>query len=154
MLQIPAEVIMKKIKMNKEELFAQFEFSSNDMIFYLDTQTGEILPVSEFSDLDGGEETKELIDENPERFIMFPEQDSRRGYDDMVDFANSLNNKKLQDKLEIALKGRGAFRRFKDILLDYPEERASWFAFEEKQQRERFEEWFEDEEIELVDKNG
>lgn len=68
----------------------------------------------------------------------------------MADFTNGLTNKELQDKLAIALNGRGCFRRFKDVLLDYPEERESWFAFEEKRRRERFEEWLEDEEIEIV----
>ena len=137
--------------MNKEALFAQFEFSSNEMTFYLDTQTGEVLTVSEFGDLDEDSATKELIEEDPERFIMSPEQDSRRGYDDMADFVNNLTNKELQDKLAIALNGKGAFRRFKDVLLDYPKERESWFAFEEKRRRERFEEWLEDEKIEIAE---
>ena len=145
------EVIMKKVKTNKEELFGQFEFSSSEMTFYLDTQTGEIVTISEFDDLEEEEETKELIEDEPERFIAFPEQDSRRGYDDMVDFTNALTNRALQDKLAIALNGRGCFRRFKDVLFDYPEEREAWFAFEGKRQRDRFEEWLEDEEIEIVE---
>jgi len=120
----------------------------------LDTKTGEILSVSELDDLDEDKNTKELIEEDPERFVMFPEQDSRCGYDDMVDFVNNLTNKELQDKLAIALNGRGAFRRFKDVLLDYSKERESWFAFEEKRKRERFEEWLENEEIEVVGNNG
>lgn len=145
------EVIMKKVKTNKEELFGQFEFSSSEMTFYLDTQTGEIVTISEFDDLEEEGKTKELIEDEPERFIAFPEQDSRRGYDDMVDFTNALTNRELQDKLAIALNGQGCFRRFKDVLLDYPEEREAWFAFEGKRQRERFEEWLEDEEIEIVE---
>lgn len=64
-------------KINREALFVQFEFSSSEMTFYLDTQTGEILMVSEFDDVDEDEKTKELIEEDPERFIAFPEQDSR-----------------------------------------------------------------------------
>lgn len=142
---------MKKVKVNKEELFARFEFSSSEMSFYLDTQTEEVLTVSEFGDLDEDSATKELIEEYPERFVTFPEQDSRRGYDDMADFVNSLTNKELQDKLAIALNGKGVFRRFKDVLLDYPKERESWFTFEEKRRRERFEEWLEDEEIEIAE---
>ncbi len=145
------EVMMKKVNAKKEELFDEFEFSSDEMTFYLDVQTGKAVFVSEYGDLDEEEEIKTLMDECPERFIAFPDQDSRRGYDDMVDFANTVTNKNLQQKFEIALNGRGAFRRFKDVLLNYPEEREAWFTFDEKRRRERFEEWLEDEEIEIVE---
>ena len=82
---------MKKVKINKNQLFDQFEFSSSEMTFYLDTKTGEVVFVSEFNDLGDDSENQEFIESDPERFVAFPEQDSRCGYDDMVDFANSIN---------------------------------------------------------------
>jgi len=141
---------MKKITINKSQLFDQFEFSSSEMTFYLDAKTGEVVFVSEFSDLDDDSETQELIESDPERFIAFPEQDSISGYNDMVDFVNNIKTRELQEKFEIALNGRGAFRRFKDVLLDYPKEREAWFTFEEERRRQRLEEWLEDEEIEII----
>ena len=41
----------------------------------------------------------------------------------MVEFMESLNDENLKEKLEIALDGRGAFRRFKNVLFDSPKER-------------------------------
>ncbi|MFH1645835.1 MAG: UPF0158 family protein [Candidatus Omnitrophota bacterium] len=141
----------KKIKTDKELLFGQFGFSSDEMAFYLDTKTGEVVVVSEFDDMEDNAKTKELIESDPDRFVVFPEQDSHEEYNDMVDFANSLEDKHLIEKLAIALSGKGAFRRFKDVLLSYPKEREEWFAYKEKRQQQYFEEWLELEGIEIVD---
>lgn len=144
---------MKIVKASKEDVFDQFEFSSAETRFCLDTKTGRVVSISQFGEFeeDDDEEVRALLKSEPERFVDFPEQDSRRGYNDMVDFANSIKDDSLKDKLAAALNGRGAFRRFKDVLLDYPDEQASWFELEEKRRRERFEEWLEFEKIKIVE---
>jgi hypothetical protein len=50
-----------------------------------------------------------------------------------------------------SIQGSRPFRRFKDTLLDYPQERERWFEFEAQQGRRRALEWLEDEEIEPID---
>jgi len=40
-----------------------------------------------------------------------------------------------------AMERAGAFRRFKDTLLDHPAERERWFAFQKALQIERAREW-------------
>jgi hypothetical protein len=44
---------------------------------------------------------------------------------------------------EVALAGRGAFRRFKDVLLHYPAEREAWFAFRDRHVRAAAWDWLE-----------
>ena len=44
----------------------------------------------------------------------------------------------------VAISGRGAFRRFKDVLLRYPEERERWFQFKNEWMQERALEWLDD----------
>lgn len=58
---------------------------------------------------------------------------------------------RLANRLERAISGRGAFRYFKDVLLDHPRERERWFAFTDQRLRERVLEWLADEEIEIVE---
>ena len=41
----------------------------------------------------------------------------------MVRFAASVSNPHLCELLGVAVRGRGAFRRFKDVLTRYPAER-------------------------------
>ena len=48
-----------------------------------------------------------------------------------------------QGLLELAIRGRGAFRRFKDVLAAYPRERERWFAFHDARLRELVLRWLE-----------
>ena len=40
------------------------------------------------------------------------------GYDLMVEFAETIEDELLREKLSIALDGRGVFRRFKNVIAD------------------------------------
>ena len=62
----------------------------------------------------------------------------------MADFVATVRNARLRDLLEVALAGRGAFRRFKDVLLDYPAEREAWFAFRDGHVRAAARDWLEE----------
>jgi hypothetical protein len=68
----------------------------------------------------------------------------------MVDFIDTLSNPRLQSRLEDAIRGKGAFRRFKDVLLDYPQVREQWFEFSNDRMHQRALEWLEDEGIEPI----
>jgi uncharacterized protein UPF0158 len=63
------------------------------------------------------------------------------GYRDMEDFAARVREPRTRDLLERAISGRGAFRRFKDALLDYPDLRQAWFAFHDARGERRAVEW-------------
>jgi len=84
------------------------------------------------------------------RLIEIPQRESRDGYGDMEAFIETVSDRRLQDRLRRAINGRGAFRHFKDTLLDYPKERERWFAFEQERMRQRVLEWLADEEIEPI----
>lgn len=83
-----------------------------------------------------------------DRYIGVPQADSREGYRDMEAFVETVANERLAERLARAIEGRGAFRRFKDVLVDYPVERQRWFAFRDARQRERVLEWLESEGVE------
>jgi hypothetical protein len=83
------------------------------------------------------------------RFAAIPKQDSREGYRDMEAFVETVEDGNLRRLLDVALNGKGAFRRFKDALYDFPAESERWFKFSEERVKERILEWLEDEEIEL-----
>jgi len=81
--------------------------------------------------------------------VEIPKQESRDGYEDMVEFAETVTNPHLRDLLDVALRGKGAFRRFKDVLLGYPAERERWFEFEGWRERERIEAWAREKGVEI-----
>jgi hypothetical protein len=89
------------------------------------------------------------VEMSDERFVEIPKQDSDEGFDDMVEFAETVEDDNLKRLLGVALNGKGAFRRFKDVLDDFPEDKERWFKFGEEKLNERVLEWLEDEEIEV-----
>ena len=70
---------------------------------------------------------------------------SHEGYEDMQDFIERVRNPQARDLLERAIAGRGAFRRFKDTLLDFPELREAWFRFHDARVERRAIRWLLDE---------
>jgi hypothetical protein len=83
------------------------------------------------------------------RYIRVPGGDSREGYRDMEAFIATVRDVRLANRLERAISGRGAFRYFKDVLLDHPRERERWFAFKDQQLRAL--EWLAEEKIEVIE---
>ncbi|MCC7165698.1 MAG: hypothetical protein IT331_24585 [Anaerolineae bacterium] len=81
------------------------------------------------------------------RYHRVPTIDSHKAYGDMEEFIDTVEDERLQLRLWDALRERGAFRRFKDVLLDHPHERERWFRFKDEQMRRRVLEWLEEEGI-------
>lgn len=88
------------------------------------------------------------------RYIRVPQGDSREGYRDMEDFIDTVANPRLRDRLEQAIEGRGAFRRFKDALAGDDTERERWYAFQDRRLEQRVVEWLEEQGIEPMPPAG
>jgi Uncharacterised protein family (UPF0158)/Nucleotidyltransferase domain len=82
-------------------------------------------------------------DEHPEAqgLIRIEPVSSREAYEDMEDFAGRVRDPRTRDLLERAIAGRGAFRRFKDALFEFPDLRQAWFAFHDARMERRAVEW-------------
>lgn len=102
--------------------------------------TGQVWPGSALDDAqETGEELPDL--EDPERWLTVECQGSHDGYGDMEAFISTVNNPDQADRLAIAITGKGAFRRFKDVLARWPEELERWFAFSGERRRGRARTW-------------
>ena len=62
---------------------------------------------------------------------------SGEGYGDMEDFIARVPDRRAADLLKRAISGRGAFRRFKDTLFEFPELREMWFRFSDVRMHRR-----------------
>lgn len=87
---------------------------------------------------------QERVDDYLGRFLIVPAMTTGEAHDDMEDFAETLEDDHLHNLLVTALQGGGAFRRFKDVLLNYPHERQHWFDFRDARMRQRVEDWLSD----------
>jgi hypothetical protein len=165
---------MRKLRIKLDDLELAFGLSGHDGEAYLDRESGVVYLIGGDFDsawavlhpetLEEGaasgrdevdiEDFEQVIEsarerlESDDRYLLLPAQDSREGYRDMQGFIWSLDDQALAERLERAIEGKGAFRRFKDTLAGYPQAEAAWFKFKEAQERERIEGWLEDHDIE------
>jgi len=121
-----------------DDLSMALGYSTSDHSWWLDPETGEVELWAESLAEDG--------DDAPvgRGMVLVEPIGSQVGYADMEDFAHSVRDSRARDLLLRSLAGRGAFRRFKDTLQEFPALRESWFAFHDSQMRRRAVEWLDD----------
>jgi hypothetical protein len=134
----------KALKINLDELCTAIDNSSYELDYYLDLSTGEVIGISEYMDDEASKKLKKQINREKSRYEPIPKAESREGYQDMEDFIASIQDEHLSELLEVAITGKGAFRRFKDVLLNHPEQREMWFKFSNGRAEARAMEWLDD----------
>ncbi len=120
------------------------EDHSPETTWWFDPHTGETEPYLADPVSVGLDEEEDPLDRGLIRIEPIP---SREAYGDMEDFIERVRDPRARDLLERAIAGRGAFRRFKDTLLDFQELRQVWFAFHDARMERRAIEWLADEEL-------
>ncbi len=136
----------RTVQVDLEELRFAMEDASFEHRYFLDTETGEVILVSELFDDDEAREQLKRIDEaEPGRYLQVPRADPHEGYGDMQDFIATVRDERLQELLEVAIQGRGAFRRFKEVLARHPAEQQRWFDFQAARSEARAREWLAEE---------
>jgi len=104
-----------------------FEHNAPETHSYLDLKTGQVLTIVDSRPED--EEKRLLIRKGDGRFVHLDPASSREQYRWMERFVQSVEDPTLRERLILAIDGKGAFRRFKDVLLSYPVERDRWFSY-------------------------
>jgi len=135
---------MKKLDLDRvdlAELCRALEDHSGETSWWLDHRTGELHILGD-SMWDGEEVGRDF--EPPAEFRRVDPVDSRESYGDLEDFAARVRDPKARELLERAIAGRGAFRRFKDVLTEFPDLRAAWFTFRDARMERRAIEWLRD----------
>lgn len=139
---------MARLVIDVDDLVMALEGQGVAVRNYLDLQTGEIMFLPDEDYMDTDEETHEKIDDDPDRYLEIDPWPSHVGWEVMSDFVESLRPGKIQDELERAISGRKPFRRFKDVLFDYPDTRDAWFAFQKEEFLQLARDWLKREGIE------
>ena len=92
----------------------------------IDPDSGEISLWTE----DGGIDGEHPVDLDDVDLICIDPLPSYVWYQDMADFADRISDDRAGRRLARAIRGRGAFRRFKDQLHEeYPDLLQAWYAF-------------------------
>lgn len=83
---------------------------------YLDLRTGEVYDDSSTDPMIVGDDLAIDVEEEPGRWLRFDCTGSRDGWRDMAAFVERQHDRALQERLERAIEGKGAFSRFRDII--------------------------------------
>jgi predicted thioesterase len=122
------------------EMVSHIEMTSDGEYAFYNELTGEYYWRSDFGD----DDDRDLDFE--EGWLRLPNQRDAGEYDMMTDFADTVVNSRKREQLEVALSGRGAFRRFKDAVnrLGIAD---AWYAFRDMRYLEFARDWCEEEEL-------
>ena len=110
----------------------------------VDLRTGQVWPEELYLDYQDDvldEEDDEDGEDDESRWLWVDSHGSRPGYRDMELFIADIADSHLREPLTVAISGRGAFRRFKDVLAGHPDTAERWYTFSEDRVRGRARHW-------------
>jgi hypothetical protein len=134
-----------RIDLDWDALEIAVERNSPDTDSYLDLSTGRVVTITT-----GDPEAvlnRQQVSENIRNFLRVEPASSREQYRWMEKFVGSVTDEPLRERLIISIDGKGAFRRFKDVLLAYPAERERWFSYRAELLHWHIQNWLEEHEI-------
>jgi hypothetical protein len=142
---------------DKDMIEEALENASVDMLYFLNLVTGEVAVLT--SELIGGdddemEELREEIDGSND-YVKIERLSSHETYRWMEDFVEEIvapKNARVAENLSIALMGKGAFRRFKDVLRGLGDEwTQAWYRWRDDQLNLAIKEWLADLPVEITE---
>ncbi|CRK84798.1 hypothetical protein BN000_04848 [Neobacillus massiliamazoniensis] len=153
--------IQVKLKDIIEEMEIQFEESRS----LLNIITGEIVLVTS-EDLRAAEDEKPFdhlpeweqenrmiamdVVENFENYIELPTIYEVNEYEIMENFCLTVSDQRKQESLLRAIKGKGAFRRFKDKIIDLELEE-QWYSYRDEQFKQIAIEWCQENNVNYIE---
>ncbi|GAE91068.1 hypothetical protein JCM21714_3 [Gracilibacillus boraciitolerans JCM 21714] len=152
-----------KVKLNA--IIDGIEMQTEEFESYLNKEKGEVVFVSSKALLaaEDGEDFDRLVDweqeeediandivEHDDKYANLPSEDDIDEYDMIERFCYSLEDDAIQSALLNAIRGRGAFRRFKDKIITLGV-RDEWFAFRDNCYKQIAIDFCEEEQIDYVE---
>ncbi len=128
---------IRDIPIDWEALEDAFENNAPEVHSYLHLVTGDVLRVVD-GVADPQMHARIAADAN---YLRIDPVSSREQYRWMERYIPMVEEPELQAKLSQAIDGKGAFRRFKDVLMAYAPERERWFAYRSARLRIFMEAW-------------
>lgn len=155
---------MKPVKL--KDIIDELEMHSEEFRQFLNKSTGEIVTAS----LEGleiaedGEDNhsnkylkwdEEFVDnafdvvENWENYVELPSEYDIDEYNIMEEFCLAIKNESISNTLSNSIRGKGAFRRFKDNIIKFDIEE-DWYKFREDALKQIAIDWCEENRLEYI----
>ncbi|MCA9613546.1 MAG: hypothetical protein H6721_01660 [Sandaracinus sp.] len=128
---------LRELPVSWEALEDAFENNAPEVHSYLHVQTGEVIRI-----VDGVADPQlhqRIMSDS--LYLRVDPVSSREQYRWMERFIATVEDPDLQGRLIQSIDGKGAFRRFKDVLMSFPVDRERWFTFRSERLRACMEGW-------------
>jgi len=135
----PKQGIPRKVPVAWEALEDAFENNAHDVHSYLNLENGDVLRI-----VDGVADASmhARVASDPNHLVVEPVS-SREQYRWMERYIVTVEEPELHAKLMASIDGKGAFRRFKDVLMSCPGDRERWFIFRSERLRMAMQAWLD-----------
>jgi hypothetical protein len=138
----PADQELRPVPVALDELLMHLDGPPNlEGDWRLEVATGRLWPADPQMLLDEDEPDDF---EDPDAFVVIHSLGSGPGYRDMRDFIATVEDPTTVERLRRAIEGRGAFRRFKDVVFEDGELRHRWMLFSSERSLGRARRWLAD----------
>jgi hypothetical protein len=148
------------------EIIEGMELQSDQIESYLERATGRVVSISQ-EDIEAAEDedsvedcpdwqqesiliAQKILDGGNTEYLPLPSTWDIHEYEIMERFIETIEDETISDILYRAIKGRGAFRCFKDAVYDL-EIREQWFQYRNNAYKEIAVEWCRENQIEYED---
>lgn len=131
-----------------QQVIDAIEMADDNWTGFYDSQTGETVWLGDRDFDDDYEETEELIETSENRFYRLPTKFDIHEYSIMEDFVDDLPAGAIRNELMNAIRGRGAFRRFKDSIYYHGIEQ-QWYDYQAEAYKRIAIRWCQDEGLEF-----
>ena len=126
---------MRELTIDWAALHSAFQMNMPEVRCFFCLEDGRVLK------LPPGDTALAAVRADPQRYVPVEAIPSRIQYQWLDEFIHSIEEGELRTRMEAAINGKGAFRRFKDILLTEPDLRRRWFEYRDQMMRLRIVEW-------------
>ena len=136
-MKIKLQTVIDAIEQVSEAYLMYYDLKTKETVYLPDAWiTGET-----------DEELAALMEKEPDRFLPFPTKYEIHEYSIMESFVDYLPPGKIKNELSGAIRGKGAFRRFKQSIRFHGIEQL-WYDYQANAYRELAERWCRDNEME------
>jgi hypothetical protein len=156
------------IQVKLKDIIGEIEIQFEESRSFLNIKTGEIMLVTS-EDLRAAEDEKPFehlpeweqenrmtaidVVENFENYIELPTKYEVNEYEIMENFCLTISDQRKQESLLRAIKGKGAFGRFKDKIIDFEIEN-QWYSYRDECFKQIAIEWCQENKLYWIEKTG
>ncbi|KQU19447.1 hypothetical protein ASG65_23910 [Bacillus sp. Leaf13] len=153
------------VQVKLKDIIEEMEIQFDDSQSFLNIKTGEIFFVTS-NDLRAAEDDEPFnhlpdwqqenlriandVVENFENYIELPTKYDVNEYEMMEDFCLTVSDLRKQNSLLLEIKGKGAFRKFKDKIIDFEIE-DQWYSYRDERFKQIAKKWCQDNNVNYIE---